>query len=349
MVFPTTDYYIVVTKNGYKNYVSPTISVEQDIVQHNIKMDKKSTSSHSSNDSTVSLTTGTFDKNAEKQSDINVTMTLNGNSLISITDGKTTLVNGTDYKVEGSVVTISKNYLAQQSGQSVRLTFNFSAGDSQTFSIALIDTAKDTETDAFNIVMPNKTFELKFNKKLNSETVNLNNVYVSYDKAGLNKVSEVKVQLSEDNKTIKILPAAEGYKFTEKYYLIVTANVTDIEGNKVNSVLYKFTASEIKVWDEEKEISTKNRTFKIIFNKPINRLSVNYNNIFITSDEKGLDKIANIRLRVNPNDSNIIDLIVPKETLIKGHNYYVFVNSDITSMDNEKEGNVWFMKYIVKE
>ena len=349
MVFPTTDYYIVVTKSGYNNYVSPTISVEQDIVQHNIKMVRKSSSSDSSNNSSVSLTTETFDKNAEKQSDINVTMTLNGNSLISITDGKTTLVNGTDYKVNGSIVTISKSYLAQQSGKSVVFTFNFSAGDSQTFSIALIDTSKDTETDATNIVMPNKIFELKFNKKLDSKTVNLNNVYVSYDKAGLNKVSGIKVQLSEDSKIIKVLPTAEGYKSTETYYLIVTANVTDMEGNKVNSVLYKFTASDIKVWSEEKEISAEDRTFKVIFNKPIDSLSVNYNNIFITSDEKGLNKITDIRLRVNPNNSNVIDLIVPKGTLIKGHNYYVFVNSDILSTDKKKEGNVWLMQYIVKE
>ncbi|MGE7114035.1 DUF7601 domain-containing protein [Lysinibacillus sp. NPDC047702] len=38
MVFPEADYYLVVTKNGYETYTSPTISVEFDIVQHNVPM-----------------------------------------------------------------------------------------------------------------------------------------------------------------------------------------------------------------------------------------------------------------------------------------------------------------------
>ncbi|MGI1657570.1 MAG: cell wall-binding repeat-containing protein [Desulfitobacterium sp.] len=40
MVFPTTDYYIVAIKEGYDKYISPTISVEQDIVEWNFKMSK---------------------------------------------------------------------------------------------------------------------------------------------------------------------------------------------------------------------------------------------------------------------------------------------------------------------
>ncbi|KLU64437.1 N-acetylmuramoyl-L-alanine amidase LytC precursor [Desulfosporosinus acididurans] len=40
MVFPTTDYYIVATKDGYNNYTSPTISVEQDIVKWDFKMNQ---------------------------------------------------------------------------------------------------------------------------------------------------------------------------------------------------------------------------------------------------------------------------------------------------------------------
>ena len=44
MVFPTTDYYIVATKDGYRDYKSPTISVEQEIVKWDFKMDKKNAS-----------------------------------------------------------------------------------------------------------------------------------------------------------------------------------------------------------------------------------------------------------------------------------------------------------------
>ncbi|QYR21521.1 S-layer homology domain-containing protein [Paenibacillus sp. sptzw28] len=38
MVFPETDYYLVVTKDGYQTYTSPTISVERDIVRHDLKL-----------------------------------------------------------------------------------------------------------------------------------------------------------------------------------------------------------------------------------------------------------------------------------------------------------------------
>lgn len=40
MVYPTADYYIVATKDGYDKYTSPTIPVEQSIVQWNFQMNK---------------------------------------------------------------------------------------------------------------------------------------------------------------------------------------------------------------------------------------------------------------------------------------------------------------------
>lgn len=45
MVFPTSDYYIVVTKDGYHKYISPVISVEQEIVKWDIRMNPENTSS----------------------------------------------------------------------------------------------------------------------------------------------------------------------------------------------------------------------------------------------------------------------------------------------------------------
>lgn len=44
MVFPTSDYYIRVTKPGYVTYISPTISVEYAIVKHDLQMQRESTS-----------------------------------------------------------------------------------------------------------------------------------------------------------------------------------------------------------------------------------------------------------------------------------------------------------------
>ncbi|QXE20701.1 cell wall-binding repeat-containing protein [Clostridium sp. 001] len=45
MVFPNSDYYVVVNKDGYYKYVSPTISVEQEIVKWDIRMNKEDDSS----------------------------------------------------------------------------------------------------------------------------------------------------------------------------------------------------------------------------------------------------------------------------------------------------------------
>ena len=38
MVYPEADYYLVVTKDGYERYMSPIISVEWDIVEHDVPM-----------------------------------------------------------------------------------------------------------------------------------------------------------------------------------------------------------------------------------------------------------------------------------------------------------------------
>lgn len=43
MVFPTTDYYIVASKDGYNQYASPIISVEQEIVKWDFKMNQIAT------------------------------------------------------------------------------------------------------------------------------------------------------------------------------------------------------------------------------------------------------------------------------------------------------------------
>lgn len=38
MIYPNTDYYVVVTKDGYEKYTSPTISVYKDIVKKDVEM-----------------------------------------------------------------------------------------------------------------------------------------------------------------------------------------------------------------------------------------------------------------------------------------------------------------------
>ncbi|WP_246132332.1 X2-like carbohydrate binding domain-containing protein [Paenibacillus hemerocallicola] len=90
--------------------------------------------------SIITPTTGTFDKNVEIQSPLNVTIVTNGNTLSNITDDSTPLVRGTHYGVDGNIVTLHSSYLASLPIGTKALTFNFSAGTPQTYTITVIDT-----------------------------------------------------------------------------------------------------------------------------------------------------------------------------------------------------------------
>ncbi|WP_425415538.1 X2-like carbohydrate binding domain-containing protein [Paenibacillus borealis] len=90
--------------------------------------------------SVITPVSASFDKKTANQADIAVTLTLNGNTLTSIKNGAAALTAGTDYSVSGSVVTISKAYLAAQAVGTTTLSFNFSAGAAQALAVAVVDT-----------------------------------------------------------------------------------------------------------------------------------------------------------------------------------------------------------------
>lgn len=91
--------------------------------------------------STITPVTVVFDKNTDNQADVQITMTLNGNTLNSVTNGGTTLTAGNDYTVatDGSTVTIGKGYLAEQATGTTTLNFLFSVGNPQTLQITISD------------------------------------------------------------------------------------------------------------------------------------------------------------------------------------------------------------------
>ncbi|CRZ35393.1 cellulose binding domain-containing protein [Herbinix hemicellulosilytica] len=95
------------------------------------------------NNSTISITNATFDKNPENQKDIQVVMTLNGNTFNGIKYGNTQLRAGTDYTVSGNTVTILKSYLASFDTGTVRLTFDFSGGIDPVLTITIVDTTPE--------------------------------------------------------------------------------------------------------------------------------------------------------------------------------------------------------------
>lgn len=82
-----------------------------------------------------------FDKRASQQQDIQVALTLNGNTLAGIWNGTNSLTENTDYTVDDSAVTISKAYLAKLPNGVTNLTFKFSAGASANLAVTVTDTA----------------------------------------------------------------------------------------------------------------------------------------------------------------------------------------------------------------
>ncbi len=92
----------------------------------------------------IDPTISSFDKNPSTQADVMITLTLNGNTFIGITNGPATLVKDTDYTVSGNIVTIKKEYLVNQTIGTTTLIFNFNAGVSQTLDIEVINNTQAT-------------------------------------------------------------------------------------------------------------------------------------------------------------------------------------------------------------
>lgn len=90
--------------------------------------------------STIIPAAGSFDKKAAAQADVTTNMELAGNALVGIANGDSALQSGTDYTVSDNLVTIKKEYLANQPVGVTKLTFSFNEGESQILSIAVSDT-----------------------------------------------------------------------------------------------------------------------------------------------------------------------------------------------------------------
>jgi urease gamma subunit len=101
--------------------------------------------------SSISTSAITFDKNVSNQADVNVNIDFNGNTLIGINNRSYTLVNDTDYVVNGNIVTIKKNYLLNQSFRSFVITFNFSGGNAQSMTVTIVDSTTPPVVEKLSI------------------------------------------------------------------------------------------------------------------------------------------------------------------------------------------------------
>jgi S-layer homology domain./Domain of unknown function. len=87
--------------------------------------------------STLNKTSITSAKENNAHKDQTVTLTLNGNTLTSITNRTYTLVKDTDYTVSGNTITIKGSYLNTLTSTDYVFNFNMSAGATPTLAIKL--------------------------------------------------------------------------------------------------------------------------------------------------------------------------------------------------------------------
>lgn len=86
----------------------------------------------------ISVTSAEFDLKEGNQQDVTTELILGGErTLEQIKCGDAVLVEGSDYTVEGTTVTISKGYLANQEVGVTKLTFVFDKGKNATMSITV--------------------------------------------------------------------------------------------------------------------------------------------------------------------------------------------------------------------
>lgn len=91
-------------------------------------------------DSSISPISASFDKYSVNQADVEVAVALNGNTLLSITNGERALVEDSEYIVAENTAIIKKEYLAAQDNGVITLTFVFSAGANASLPISISDT-----------------------------------------------------------------------------------------------------------------------------------------------------------------------------------------------------------------
>lgn len=103
----------------------------------------------------ISPVNATFDKAANLQQDIAVTLSLNGHQLTSIVNGNDTLQAGQDYVASSTEVVLNKSYLATLSLGANVITFQFNGGNNAELTVNVVDSsvpapAAELTIQAFN-------------------------------------------------------------------------------------------------------------------------------------------------------------------------------------------------------
>ncbi|GAB6148901.1 Ig-like domain-containing domain [Clostridium novyi] len=172
-----------------------------------------------------------------------------------------------------------------------------------------------------SLVADNKEWTIKFNMKLDKDTINNNNIIV-VTKDG--ERQDIDIKLNDDGKSIKIKPK-KNYKDERDYYIVVKNDVKSISGKNLNKPVYgKFTVIKVpKVSDAVK--------FEII--KPINMDMNNkeFMETIINNWTKEFEDSAKGR-----NEAVKVGKVVVKEMKVNKDTAYIVFNAEIASESKGK-------------
>lgn len=153
----------------------------------------------------ISTTKAEFDLKAEAQTDITTNLILSGERRFSkIRNGKVELEQGKDYTIDGNKVTILKQYLAQQSVGTTKLTFVFDAGANATLTITIKNSTtgeKPAVTGPFDKIQA-KSFGDSKNITVSGDKVTFNSTdsYIAFTlDFGSEKATKVAAYVKEPN------------------------------------------------------------------------------------------------------------------------------------------------------
>ncbi len=103
----------------------------------------------------INPTSAVFDKASGKQTNVDVTLTANGNTLVGLKNGLVNLVAGTDYVVSGTTVTILSSYFNQFAVGNQSIVFDMNKGTDPILAVTIKDSSVVTPTGNIKLQMFN--------------------------------------------------------------------------------------------------------------------------------------------------------------------------------------------------
>lgn len=103
-----------------------------------------------------------------------------------------------------------------------------------------------------------------------------------------------------------------------------------------------------KNYKESKEINTLNKDFTVKFNKVLNTSTVTSENIYVATDEDGQNKVNNVSIKTGSSGKEILVNYDNNSLWESGKTYYLFINTNVQSVDGNNLKNPIRMQFNVK-